>query len=129
MPLLTSPLAPSAASILSAASLDLAVSIFSPFGDPLGDVRRLRFDGDEDTARVGIETHRRIGVTDVFDDAAGNLAKIEVLGAGGDFPGEDDEASLAKTFASHAAFRIFRERGVEHRVGDLITHFVGMAFA
>jgi hypothetical protein len=48
--------------------------------------------------------------------------------AGRDFPGHDHDAGLDERLAGHAAFRVFAQDGVEHGVGNLIGHLIGMAF-
>ena len=55
------------------------------------------------------------------------ILKIDV-GFGGDFSGDDDQASGGKSLAGDAAEGIFGEAGVENGVGNLVGDFIGMAF-
>ena len=75
------------------------------FGDALRDVGRLRLDRREHAAGLVVEAHRRVGVADVFDHAACELAEVD-HGLGRDLAGDDDEAGLAQRLAGDAALAI-----------------------
>ena len=49
-------------------------------------------------------------------------------GIGGYLAGDDELTGGDEAFACHLGFRVTLEIGVEDSVGDLIGHFVGMAF-
>ena len=96
--------------------------------DAHGDVAGLFVDAGDDGAGVAVEAVESVVVADGLHGAADYVLKIDV-GFGGDFSGDDDEASRGKGLAGDAAERIFGEASIENGVGNLIGDFIGMAFS
>ncbi len=92
----------------------------------LGDVWRLRIERDQHAARVAVEA---VGVVVVADGAHGladDGGDVDV-GRCGHFARHDDKTCRQERFAGHPAGRIALEHGVEHGVGNLVRHLVGVA--
>ena len=94
--------------------------------DTLRDVRRLLVDRGDDRAGVAVEAVGGVVVADPADRVARDLRHVDV-GLGGDLAGDDDEARVDERLAGHAAVRVVAQDGVEHAVGDLVGHLVGVA--
>jgi len=94
----------------------------------LGDIGALAGEGVHDVDAVGVEDVFGMSITDGADGGANDLIVVQ-LRAGGDFPCDDDEIGLNKGFAGDAAEGVMGEAGIEHRIGDCVADFVGMAFA
>ena len=98
------------------------------FVHALRDVRRLGVDGGEDGTGFVIEADVAVGVADAAHGFLGNFTVIDV-GLGGDFAGDDHEASGNQRLARDTSGRVDGQDGVEHGVGNLVGDLVGMAFA
>ena len=95
--------------------------------DPLGDVRALLVDRDDDTAGVAVEAVERVVVADRFDDLAGELRDVDV-GVRRDLAGHHAKTGREQRLAGHPPARVLGQDGVEDGIGDLVGHLVGMAF-
>ena len=95
--------------------------------DSHGDLGRLLLDGDEDRAALGVEPHRAVGVADALDGAA-HEPRIVDGRAGGDLPDQDHEPGLHARLERDAARAVLADALVQHCVGDLVAHLVGVAF-
>ena len=69
-----------------------------------------------------------MSVTDVADCLPGNRVEVE-LGFGRDFTADHYQIALGVSLARHAAVRVLRQAGIQHRIGNGIAHFVRMALA
>ena len=94
--------------------------------DALGDVGRLLADDVEHAAARAVEAHVRGVVADVEHGLAHQRLHIDP-GARGDLAGDDHHAGLDQGLAGHAAARIGRKNGIEHRIGYLIGDLVRVA--
>ena len=94
--------------------------------DPLGDVGGLGVEGDEHPAGVAVEAVGVVVVADRAHRVAGQGGDIDVR-RGGDLPRHDDETGGQERLTGHPAGRVALEHGVEHGVGNLVRHFVGVA--
>jgi hypothetical protein len=92
-----------------------------------GDVGRLGVDRVDHAAGVAVEALVRVVVADLGDGPACDFLVVHV-GLRRDLTGDHDQPGGEERLAGDAAGRIALEAGVEHRVGDLIGHLVGMAF-
>ena len=68
-----------------------------------------------------------LGVTNFGDGGANHLLVVE-FSARGDFTTESDKIVFHHGLAGHSAAGVLLETGVENRVGDGVTHLVGVAF-
>ena len=91
------------------------------------DVGRLPVDRGEHRAGAAVHAEGGVGVADALHRLAHEVGNVDV-GLGGDLAGDDRHARGDQGLAGHPARRIPRQDGVEHRVGDLVGHLVGMAF-
>jgi len=96
--------------------------------DPLGDIGALAREGVHDVDAVSVKNVFRVGIADGADGGANDSIVVQ-FGAGGDFTCDDDEVGFYEGFASDATVRVLGEAGIEHRIGDSVADFVGMAFA
>ena len=88
-----------------------------------GDCSSMR---DDHAAGVAVEAEGLAVVADVAHGLAHELRDVDV-GVGGDLTGDDDEPGGEQRLARDPARRVLGEDRVEHRVGDLVGHLVGMA--
>ena len=95
--------------------------------DALVDVRRLFADGVQHGAGVGVEAHVGVGVTNLAHGVAHDLFDVDP-GRGGHFAGYHHHAGLDQGFAGDARLGVLLQDGVQHRIGDLVGDFIGMAF-
>src|SRR5690606_22701882 len=93
----------------------------------LGDVNGLLADDVNDAAGVAVVAHGRGGVADVLDHATDQVFQVNP-GAGGDFTANDGHTGFYHGFAGNAGVGVFGQDGVQNRIGDLVGHFVRMAF-
>ena len=111
--------------------------------DALGDVRALVVDGVEHTAGIAVEAVLRAIVTNFTQHLARKSGHIDV-GLSADLAGHDDHAGSGHGLAGAAHLRrvgrlagwgdvalpgkldLLLKDGVEHGVGDLVAHLVGM---
>jgi hypothetical protein len=96
--------------------------------DPLGDIGALASEGVHDVDAVGVKNVFWVGIADGADGGADDGIVVQ-FGAGGDFSCDDDEIGFYEGFAGDATVRVLGEAGIEHRIGDSVADFVGMAFA
>ncbi len=61
--------------------------------------------------------------------ASRTMSLMLTLALAGDFAAHDDHVAFGVSFAGHAAARVLRQVGVQHRVGNGVANFVGMPFA
>ena len=94
--------------------------------DAHGDIVGLLLDGADDAAGFGVEAVLGAGVTDVFDDLARQVRKVDVR-LGGDFAGDDHQAGGNKRFTGNATHRVVFHDGVEDGVGNLVGNLIGVA--
>ena len=95
--------------------------------DAHGDLGRLLLHRHHHSAALRVEAQRAVVEADARDGAAGDGRVVEP-GVGGDLAEEDDEAGLDRGLEGDAAALVLAQALVEHRVGDLIADFVGVAF-
>ena len=94
----------------------------------LRDVGALRGDGVQDQHPVRVKDIVVMRVTDLADRLAGNRIEVR-LRLGRDFTAHHDQVALGVGLAGHAAARVLRQAGVQHRIGNGIAHFVRVALA
>jgi hypothetical protein len=92
----------------------------------LGDVGRLFTDDIEHAAAGTVESHVGGVVADVEHGLAHQRFHVHPR-ARGHLAGDDHHTGFYQRFASDAAARIRGNNGVQHRIGDLIGDFVGVA--
>src|SRR5262245_52954194 len=103
----------------------LLVQTFA-FGDSLGDIRRLLFDGGQDRTGGAVETHGGIRVTDVANHFTHDV-DVTHFSAAGDFPGNDHHARLCETFAGHPAVGIPGQVSIQDGIRYLVAKLIGMS--
>ena len=96
--------------------------------DPLGDIGALAGESVHDVDAVGMKDIIIVGITDLTDGGSNELIVVE-LGAGGNFPCNDNEVRFYKSFTGDTAGGILTEARVENCVRNGITNLIGMAFA
>ena len=94
----------------------------------LGDIRGLAVDAGDDAAGLGVEAVLGPRVADPSYGLTCDRRDLHVR-IGGYLSGDHHEAVGDQGLARHPAVGIFREDGIQYRVGDLVGHLVGMAFA
>ena len=92
-----------------------------------GDVRALLVDGGHHRAAVAVKAHVRGVVADVQHHLPDDIGDGHIA-AGGNFTHHRHHAGGGKGFAGDPGHGVLGQDGVQHRVGDLVAHFVGMAF-
>jgi hypothetical protein len=95
--------------------------------DAHSNVAGLLVDARDHSAGVAVEAIERVVVTNRLNDAADQGLEVYVS-FGSDFSGDDDEASSSESLAGDAAGRIFRQAGVEDRIGNLVSNFIWVSF-
>jgi hypothetical protein len=93
----------------------------------LGDVRGLFVESGQHGAGAVVEAHLRAVVADAFHHRTGEFAVLH-HGAGSDLPGHDNETGCDQSFGGNAAMPVLGKNCIQHGVGNLIRHFVGMTF-
>ena len=94
----------------------------------LRDVRALRGDRVQDQHPVRVKHVVVMRVADLADGLAGDRVEIQ-LRLGRDLAAHHHQVALGVGLAGHAAARVLRQAGVQHRIGNGIAHFVRVAFA
>jgi hypothetical protein len=92
----------------------------------LGNVGRLLADGVEHGAGLAVEALVGMVIADVADDLAGQLFNVDI-GFGGHFAGDHNHAGLDQRLAGHPRLGVLAQNRIEHAVGDLVCHLVGMS--
>src|SRR5690606_38468451 len=92
-----------------------------------GDVRGLFADTVEHGAAGAVEAHIGAVVTDVQDHLADDVFQFNV-GIGAHFPGDNRHTGFHQCFHGHAGVGIVGDDGVQNRIGNLVGHFVRVAF-
>ena len=92
-----------------------------------GDIGALLVDGHHHRACVVVEALDVMVVADVLDHIPHQLGDGDV-GVGGDLTRHQHQARGQQRLAGHTAAGIILQGRVQHGVGDLIRHLVGMAF-
>ena len=90
------------------------------------DVRRLLAGVADDAAGVAVNAVLEVGVADFQQRPAGDGVKVQRR-LGGDFAGDHYQVLAGHGFAGHAAHGVHGEGGVQHGVGNLVAHLVGVA--
>jgi hypothetical protein len=90
------------------------------------DVGRLLMNMRGDAAGIRVETVFRIGVADFTHGLAHDFLYIDVRRRG-NLAAHEHEARGGEAFAGDARLRIVGEDAVEHRVGNLIAHLIGVS--
>ncbi len=90
-----------------------------------GDVGRLALERADHAAGVAVEAVGRVRVADVPDDLPGDPGHVHV-GGGRDLARHDAQARGDQHLAGHAARGVILHHRVQHGVGDLVRHLVGM---
>ena len=93
---------------------------------PPGDVRGLLVNGGDDGAGVAVEAVFPPVVADVPHHFPGDARDVHVT-ARADFPHDVNHAGAGGCFAGHPPVGVLFQNRVQHRVGNLVAHFVGMA--
>ena len=89
-------------------------------------VRTLPVDGGDDGERI-VRKALPVGITDVLDRIAHDPGNIHIA-VGGEFAHHQHHARRRTAFDRHAGVFVLGEHGVQHRVRDLVAHFIGMPF-
>ena len=84
-------------------------------------------DGADYGAGFVVEAVGCVGIAYRHYRAADDGGEIDV-GFGGDFAGDEGEASSQQCFAGDAAAGVFGQAGVEDSVGNLVSDLIGVAF-
>ena len=103
----------------------LLVGVFAV--DAAVDVGRLLVECRKYAAGFGVEHEFGTVVANAVDYAACHCRQVDV-GLGGDFAGDYHLTGGDEGFACHFRLRVESEKVVEDSVGNLVGHFVGMAF-
>ena len=90
------------------------------------DVAALLVYGAEDAAALRLELIVGLGVADAGDGASHHVLQVDV-GLRLHFAGHDHLSSGDEGFAGNLGVGVVGEELVEHSVGDLVGHLVGMA--
>ncbi|MNV64197.1 hypothetical protein D3C71_1568280 [compost metagenome] len=93
----------------------------------LGDVLALLVIGHEHGAAFVINPVVGVVVADALDGIARHLDVIYV-GAGRDLTRQYHQTGIGQCLGRHAAVRVLGENSVQNRIGDLVSHLIGMAF-
>ena len=91
------------------------------------DVRRLLAGVADDAAGIAVDPVFELGVADLKQGLARDGVEVQVS-LGRDFAGDHDQVLAGHGLAGHAAHGIDAQGGVQHGVGDLVTHLVGVPF-
>ena len=91
------------------------------------DIRGLLVKTHNDLAGIRVESESRIRVADFPNRFSCDLLVVD-CGARRDLSADQDETRAGSCLAGHPAARILRHARVEDRVGDRITHLIGMSF-
>ena len=102
---------------------DLAGAVLVRGVDALGDVGRLRADGDRDTAGAAVEALLRPVVADLEDGLAHDPRDLDV-GRRRHLAGDVHEPGRDHRLDGDARLRVVGEEGVEDRVADLVADLV-----
>src|SRR5215472_9128109 len=105
----------------------LALAEFERVRHALGDVRRLRADGDRHAARGSVVALGRRVIADLEYLFAYYTGYIDI-GIGSDLAGDVHLPGGDERLHRHPAAQVVLDHGVEDRVTDLIGHLVWMAF-
>ena len=100
---------------------------FVRFIHPLGNIRRLFIDGNQDSAGGPVKAVFGTVITNIDHRLPGNLGDVHVA-AGGNFPYNMDLACRHQGFTSHSCIRVFFQDGIQHRIRNLIGNLVRMPF-
>ena len=85
-------------------------------------------DGGENAAGIAVEAVFGLVVADTVDDVTDGLLDVYIGVFRTDFAADDDQAGRAEGLAGHLGIGVLAEEFVEDGVGDLVGHFVRMAF-
>ncbi len=96
------------------------------FIDALSDVGRLLAQCNHHRARRRIKPHVTGCVTDLAHDLAHDRGVVD-LRFGRDLAREADQPGCQQRLTGHTRVRILRQYGIEHAIGNLVRHLVGMA--
>src|SRR5450830_168449 len=93
----------------------------------LGDVHGLLADDVHHAAGGAVEADVGAVVADVEDHVTHDVFEVDP-GRSGHFTGDDRDTGFHQGFARDAGELVFRNDGVQHRIGDLVGDFVRMPF-
>ena len=96
--------------------------------DAHGNVGRLPVDRGQYGAGPTIEAIRGIGVADGSHSLTHQIRNVHVR-VGGDLSGDNRHSRGHERLTGYPARGIAREDSVEHRIGNLISHLVGVTFS
>ena len=96
--------------------------------DALCDVGALFVQGGNDGAGVCVEMILGLGVADAADGAAHHPLDVHVGVVRSDFAAHHGQTGAHKSLAGNVRSRILAEEVIENGVGNLVGHFVRMAF-
>ena len=91
-----------------------------------GDIAGLLVNRGEDCAGAVVEA-AALGITDSADGFSCDGGDIHVA-VGGNFAHHEHHARGCRALAGDACFGVLRQDGVEHAVGDLVAHLIGVTF-
>ena len=91
-----------------------------------GDVRGLLAERHEHGTGFAVKAVSGVIIPDVADDAAHKCGNIQ-HSVRGDFTHHKRKAGRYAAFAGNAGLWVFREAGIQHRIGKLVTNFVRMS--
>src|ERR1700722_13932620 len=106
----------------------LALAVLERVVDALGDVRRLRADGDRDAAGRAVEALGRGVIADLEDLVPDDARNVDV-GLGRDLACHVHLAGGDHRLHRDPAARVVLDHGVEDGVTDLVGHLVGMTLS
>ena len=93
----------------------------------LGDVVALLVIGHQHGAALVVDAVVGVVVADALDGVARDLDVVHVR-VGGDFTREHHQAGVGQRLGGDAAAWVLLEDCIEDRVGNLVSHLVGVAF-
>lgn len=85
----------------------------------------LSIDGNNDGGCLVVHSNREISVSNIFDGLPSNLFNVD-LSRGTNFSEDHAEWVLDSTFTCNLSFRINSQAGIEYRVRDIVTKFIGV---
>ena len=93
----------------------------------LGNIGGLLVQGGNNCTCVTVKAKFGPGITNLPDGRPDNLGNLHIT-FGGDLPHHQYQSGCNRSLTSHPGCRVLRQDGIQHRIGDLITNLIRMAF-
>ena len=91
-----------------------------------GDIGRLLVQNHHHTAGVGIKPIIGFGIADFAHRIADDLLDVHIS-IGGNFAHNHHQSGGGAGLTGHTAHGVFLHQRVQHRIGNRVTHFIGMS--